>query len=201
MYSIRSTSKTTIALIILAICIALLMYWCSAVPSIFSYYVLSLILSKEHFGKFHSFLVSASFWLLLLASANEAVFGEKRGFRVIKSFDIPIFISAWVAIWGFIAMNTQVNITWFWLCYYLCLLVGLTLSLRRQSRIKGAGPARSSVSTPRILLALSPPSRNGFDVSIIDRIVLYGFKMAMLVDWLTLFVYLIVFFVQNRLSI
>ena len=192
MTTVRKTAKTTVTLIILAVGLALLMRWCGTLSGEFFYKMASLLNSKTLIGGFHSFLIRLSFWLLLIASGIEAVYREKNGVYALGSFGVPIIFSACVAVWGLIATSTRVNILWFWLFYYVGLILCVRISYSRLSNIKGAGPSKIK------LLVKNPPSKNDGDVSIIDRCVLYGAKIVLLVDWFALLIAAIVFCLQYK---
>lgn len=189
---VRKTTKTTLTLIILAIGIALLMRWCGTLSGEFFYKMELLLNSKGRIGGFHSFLISISFWLLLIAAGIEAVFREKNGFYVFGSFAAPIFFSLSVAAWGLAATSTRVNVIWFWLFYYAGLIICIRIAYGRLSSIKGAAPSKLKQ------LFTNPPSKNVGDISLIDRSVLYVTQIVMLTAWFALLISTIVFCIQYK---
>lgn len=192
MTTVRKTAKTTVALIILTIGLALLMRWCGTLSGEFFYKMESLLNSKAQIGGFHSLLIRLSFWLLLIASGIEAVYREKNGVYALGSFGVPIIFSACVAVWGLVATSTRVNKLWFWLFYYVGLILCVRISYSRLSNIKGAGPSKIK------LLLKSPPSKNDGDISIIDRSVLYVAKIVLLGDLFALLIASIMFCIQYK---
>lgn len=192
MTTVRKMTKTTVTLIILAVGLTLLMRWCGTLSGAFFYKMEALLNSKAQIGGFHGFLIPLSFWLLLVSSGIETVYREKSGVYALGSFGAPIIFSACVAVWGLVATSTRVNILWFWLFYYVGLIVCIRISYSRLSNIKGAGPSKIK------LLVESPPSKNDGDVSIIDRCVLYGAKIILLVNWFALLIAAIVFCLQYK---
>lgn len=192
MTTVRKTAKTTVTLIILAIGLALLMRWCGTLSGVFFYKMESLLNSKTQIGGFHSFLIRFSFWLLLIASGLEAVYREKNGVYILTPFGVPIVFSMCVAVWGLVATSTRVNILWFWLFYYAGLIICVRILYSRLSNIKGTGSSKIK------LLMKSPPPKNDGDISIIDRSVLYGAKIAMLVDWFALLIFTLVYCIQYK---
>lgn len=192
MTTVRKMAKTTVTLIILAIGLTLLMRWCGTLSGVFFYKMESLINSKTQIGGFHSFLIRFSFWLLLIASGLEAVYREKNGVYILTSFGVPIVFSMCVAVWGLVATSTRVNILWFWLFYYAGLIICVRILYSRLSNIKGTGPSKI-----KLLMKSSPPKNDG-DISIIDRSVLYGAKIAMLVDWFALLIFTFVYCIQYK---
>lgn len=192
MTTVRKMSETTVTLIILAVGLTILMRWYGTLSGEFFYKMEALLNSKAQIGGFHSFLISLSFWLLLVASGIETVYREKNGVYAMGPFGAPIIFSAGVAVWGLVATSTRVNILWFWLFYYVGLIVCIRISYSRLSKTKGAGPSKIK------LLVKSPPSKNDGDVSIIDRSVLYVGKIVLLVDWFALLITAIVFCIQYK---
>lgn len=192
MTTVRKMTKMSVTLIILAVGLALPMRWCGTLSGEFFYKMESLLNSKTQIGGFHSFLISLSFWGPLIASGIETVYHEKNGVYALGPFGVPIIFSMCVVVWGLVATSTRVNILWFWLFYYIGLIICVRISYSRLSNIKGAGPSKIK------LLLKSPPSKNGGDISIIDRSVLYVAKIMMLVDWFTLLIATIVFCIQYK---
>ena len=199
MTTVRKTAKTTVTLIVFAIGLVLLIRWCGTLSGEFFYKMKSLLNSKTQIGGFHSFLIRLSSRLLLIASGIEVVFREKNGVHALGSFGVPIIFSMCIAWGGLVvfvsidrATSVQTNILWFWLFYYIVLFICVRNSYSRLSSIKGAGSSKIK------LLVQNPPSKNDGDVSIIDRIVLYGAKIVLLVDWFALLIATVVFCIQYK---
>ena len=190
MTSARKAAKTTATLVVLIIGITILMRWCETLSDGFIYQTNLLLNSKSQIGGYHSFIVSLSFWLLLISSGIDAVFKGKSGVYIIDSFGVPITFSLCVAVWGLAAVSTQVNIDWFWLFYYVGLIICIRIAYGRISNIKGAGPSKI------ILFLKSAPSKNDSEVSIIDRCILYVTKVVMLMNWFALILSCIIFCAQ-----
>jgi len=87
----------------------------------------------------------------------------------------------------------EVNIQWFWLFYYVGLIVCIKIVYGRISGIKGAGDSKIQI------FLKTPLSKNDADVSIVDHIVLYVCKVALLFDWFMLFASFVVFCIQNKM--
>lgn len=192
MTTVRKTTKTTVTLIVLIIGIVLLMRWCGTLSEDFFLKLARLLNSRSQIGGFQSFLISISFWFLLVEGGIEAIFHEKNGIYILGSFGVPIIFSLCVAVWGLAATSTRVNITWFLLFYYVGLLVCIRIAYGRLSGIKGAGPAKFKK------LLTNPPSKNDGDISIIDRNVLYVAQILLLTTWFALLISTIVFCIKHK---
>lgn len=190
--TVRKIAKTTFSLLILALGMLILTRWCNAQSDGFAYRIRLLLWSKAQIGSVHSFLVSFSFWMLLLSSAVDSVFREKSGLYIFDSFGIPIALFSYVAIWVAFARSANIDIRWFWLFYYIVLIICMKISFNGLSNIKGGGASKLKV------FLKTPPKENDVDVHIFDRYVLWVVRAILLFLWFSSFVALVIFCIQHR---
>lgn len=192
MTTIRKTAKITLTLSALFITVAILIKWTSLQLDQYYFEISVLWSSKDIFSWWHGFIVQFSFWLVLLASCIETLFCEISVVNILKCLRAPLVLVLFVAAWGIVAMFTLENFLLFWMFYYGGLFVCNQVVYRGITSVKGAGPSGIK------LFLKSPPSKNGGDVSLVDRYVLYVTRIALLVNMLVLPISLAVYFVQYQ---
>lgn len=192
MTSVRKAAKTTVTLIILLIGIVVLTNYCETKAGDFFYKIERLMDSKNQIGALHSFIISFSFMLLLIAAVIDSVFRDKVALSVLGSFSLVITISVCVAVCAIYMKLSRESYVWFWLLYYIGLIVCSRMAYGRVSGITGAGPAKIA------LLLKSTPSKNDSSASIIDRTVIYALQIVMIFDQYTLIIGAAVYCIQNK---
>ena len=146
-----------------------------------------IIHTRKQIEPYHGYMVSISFWILILSSMIEAIFSEKSGLEIIGKFILPIGFSLCISIWGVIALSSPINTIWFWLSFYVGLIVCLRIAFTRISRIHGAGP------DGLLSFLKSKPSQNDPSVSIIDKRVLYITQFTILCDWIIIIISFVIY--------
>ncbi len=195
MTTVRKMTKTTATLVILAVVLTLLMRWCGTLSGEFFYTLDALLNSRALIGGFHSILISFSFWLLLIVSGIKAVHYEESGVHALVLFALPFIFSVCVAVWGLVAMSTQVNLLWFWLFYSVGLIICVRISYGSLSYIAGPGPWKKKQQMKNS--SYKNPKNYG-DAGMVDQSVLYAAKTVMLVDWFALLISAVVYCIQYR---
>ena len=192
MTTVKKASGTTLTLFVFIAAIIALTKSSTKWNSEFVYQM-DLILSSEYrLGTVHSATLKISFWALLIASAIDAIYRDKKGLAVLSAFGIPIFFSGGVAVWALILNYTCIDLRWFWLSYYAMIHISTKLSFKKLSKAKGGGPDRIAD------FFKTPPSKYDRDVDILDRYVLFLSKFVLLALLLLQIIMIIVFCIQHQ---
>jgi len=192
MTTVRKTAETTAILIVFAIGIVLLMRWCKTLSLDFFNTLDQLMMSRKQLGAYHSFLVTMSFWSMMVVLLFDAVYRNNSGLRVLESYIIPTLFTVCVAVWGLVATYAAVNTVWFWAFIYLGEIVCFRIVYSRLCRINGAGPYKI------VPFLKSPPSSNDTSVHIVDRTMLYILKILVLLELLVLVISFIAFLIRYK---
>jgi len=192
MTNVRKMTLTTVALIACTALVVLITYWCRSLLRDFFYSMNSLLGTKARIGMFHSIILSFSFWCFLITPGIEAVLREMNWKNIYEVFIPQLVFSGSIIIWGIIATSTRVNTIWFWIFYHVGLIIGIRSSFVRITKVSGGGSSKLK------LFIKDPLSKNDLHVSIIDRGVMCGSKVFLLVSIALLLFSLILLCIQYK---
>lgn len=134
MISVRKASKTTISLIAFIVVFLFLVCWISSLSGITLFKLNRIVDSRKQLGVFHSLIIGITFWCLLIADGLDAVYLEKSGLHLLRSFT-SLFVLTFIL---FVAAATfnYTNIRLFWLCYYIITIISLKISIEKIKKIE-----------------------------------------------------------------
>lgn len=131
MNNVRKSSASTLSVMIVFALIVAIRYLIRMIWTDFYVMVEYHVSTISQMGGFHSFIMSFSFWLLLISSAVNAIYNNKPFFRVINAFLVPLLFSTGVVLTIIVYRSLYTDLRWFWLVYYVGMIACLRVSFNR----------------------------------------------------------------------
>jgi len=82
--------------------------------------------SQYYIGKYHSFILSASAWLIFVVGIIDAILNNRVAFYLLSSLKVPIVLGIAVIIFLFIPVNNYI----FWVLVYIALIFSVLWTFR-----------------------------------------------------------------------
>jgi len=120
--NVRKMSATTFSLAVLIIGLYFLLPEMKHIlPNNVWYSFYGRLPSQYYIGKYHSFILSASAWLIVLVGIIDAILNNRVALNLLSSLKVPIVLSIAVIIFLFIPVNNYI----FWGLVYIALILGI----------------------------------------------------------------------------
>jgi len=82
--------------------------------------------SQYYIGKYHSFILSTSVWLMVVVGIIDAILNSRVAFYLLSSLKVPIVLGIAVIIFLFIPVNNYI----FWGLVYIASILGILWTFR-----------------------------------------------------------------------
>jgi len=125
--NVRRMSATTFSLAVLIIGLYFLVPEMRHIlPNNVLYSFYGRLPSQYYIGKYHSFILSASAWLMVVVGIIDAILNSRVVFYLLSSLKVPIVLGIAVIIFLFIPVNNYI----FWGLVYIASILGILWTFR-----------------------------------------------------------------------
>lgn len=189
MTNVRKMSKTTFSLLFFVILVVVLMSLSQSATGGVFYKLNELLSSKRMIGGYHSFLITLSFWILLIAGFVDSALRELKGIYVLTSFIIPIVLNVIVFFVSLIGLASIIDVRVFWALYYIGEIICIRVMFNKLSHLNVAKPfgmidfAKGMFKEQEIT-----------GLNTIDFFVVFWSRIIVLVDWILLLISFSIYF-------
>ena len=153
MTNVRKMSKTAFSLLFFVILFAVLMSLSHSATGGVFYKLNEILSSKRMIGGYHSFIITLSFWILLIAGFIDSALRELSGIYVLTSFIIPIVLCVIVFFISLVGLAAYIDIRIFWMLYYIGEIICVRVMFNKISYLKEAKPT-AMLAVPLLIESL-----------------------------------------------
>lgn len=183
MTNVRKMSKTAFSLLFFVILFAVLMSLSHSATGGVFYKLNEILSSKRMIGGYHSFIITLSFWILLIAGFIDSALRELKGIYVLTSFIIPIVLCVIVFCISLVGLATYIDIRVFWLLYYIGEIICIRVMFNKISYLKEAKPFGMIAFAKGMFKEQDITGTNSTDFFVV-----FWLRIIIFVDWILLLI-------------